>query len=199
MSTAMIVVLVVVGIVVLLAVTIATRPSEFRITRSATISAPPAEVFARVNDFHRWQEWSPWAKRDPNAKNSYEGSASGPGAIFRWSGNSQVGEGGMTILESRPNELILIKLEFLKPFKATNSAEFTFKPAGRDTAVTWSMSGRHNPMMKAFGLFMNLDKMVGGDFEKGLANLNAVVTSVPHLRSGTIAPCIPMPSAFNKR
>jgi uncharacterized protein YndB with AHSA1/START domain len=180
MSTAIIVVLVVAAIVVVLAIVIAMRPSQFRITRSATIAAPPADVFAQVNDFHRWQEWSPWAKRDPNAKNTYEGNASGTGAIFRWSGNSQVGEGCMTILESRPNELILIKLEFLRPFKATNSAEFTFQPAGKETAVTWSMSGRHQFVMKAFGLFMNMDKMVGGDFEKGLANLNAVVTSAPH-------------------
>lgn len=180
MSTAMIVIVVLAAVVVVLAILIAMRPSEFRITRSTVVSAPPANVFAHVNDFHRWQEWSPWAKRDPNAKNAYEGSASGAGAIFRWSGNSEVGEGCMTMLDSRPNELILIKLEFMRPFKATNSAEFAFKPAGNGTAVTWSMSGRHNFMMKAFGLFMNMDKMVGADFEKGLTNLKAVVISVPH-------------------
>lgn len=113
---------------------------------------------------------------DPAAKNSYAGVPSGEGAMFSWAGNNKVGEGRMTLMESRPNELIRIKLEFLKPFQATNTAEFTFQPAGNGTQVTWSMSGRNNFMAKAFVLIMNCDKMIGGEFEKGLANLKDVTT-----------------------
>jgi hypothetical protein len=161
-------------IVAVFAVIVALQPSEFRIVRSAAISAPAPEVFAQVNDFHNWQAWSPWAKLDPAAKATFEGSPAGTGAIFRWAGNKEVGEGSMTITESRPSELIKIKLEFLKPFAATNSAEFTFKPEGNQTVVTWSMEGRNNFIAKAFCLFMNMDKMVGGQFEKGLASMKSV-------------------------
>ena len=163
------------AIVVVLVVVVALRPSAFRIERSATIAAPAAMVFAQVNDFHKWEAWSPWAKLDPTATNTYEGAPAGTGAIFRWSGNREVGEGAMTLTESRPNDLIRIQLDFLKPFKATNTAEFTFKPDGNQTVVTWSMSGKNSFMFKAVGLFMNMDKTIGGFFEKGLANLNAVV------------------------
>ena len=162
------------GIIVALVIIVAMQPSDFRITRTATIPAPASVVFAQVNDFHKWEAWSPWAKLDPAAKNSFEGAASGEGAIFRWAGNKEVGEGSMTLMESRPNELIQIKLEFLKPFQGTNTAEFTFKPEGNQTVVTWSMYGKNNFMSKAFGLIMNCDKMVGGQFEQGLANLKSV-------------------------
>ena len=117
-------------------------------------------------------------KLDPAVKNTFEGPSAGTGAIFRWAGNNKVGEGNMTITESRPNELIRLDLEFLKPFKDNNTAEFTFKPDGSQTAVAWSMSGKKNFMFKAMGLFMDTDKMVGGDFEKGLAALKAVAESV---------------------
>ena len=136
-----------IGLVVLvglLVVVVAVQPAEFRITRSATVSAPPSALFAQVNDFHRWEAWSPWAKLDPAARNTFEGAPAGTGAVFAWAGNRKVGEGRMTIVESRPNELVRIKLEFLKPFAATNTAEFTFKPAGDRTQVTWSMFGRNN-------------------------------------------------------
>jgi hypothetical protein len=162
-------------ITLVIVVVVATRPADFRVTRSATIAAPATMVFAQVNDFHNWDAWSPWAKIDPAMKQTYEGAPSGTGAIYSWAGNNKAGEGRMTLIESRPNDLIQIKLEFLKPFKATNAAEFSFKPDGEQTAVTWSMSGKKNFMMKAFGLFMNMDKMVGGDFEKGLASMTAVV------------------------
>jgi uncharacterized protein YndB with AHSA1/START domain len=112
------------------AVVVATRPSEFRVTRTGTISAPPAVVFAQVNDFHKWEAWNPWGKLDPAMKQSYEGAPAGVGAVYTWAGNSQVGEGHMTLTESRPNELIRIKMEFLKPFAATSTAEFTL-PARR--------------------------------------------------------------------
>jgi hypothetical protein len=163
-----------VAIVVLFAGVVAMQPSEFRIMRSATISAPAAEVFTQVNDFHNWQAWSPWAKLDPAAKNSFAGPPSGTGAVFKWSGNNQVGEGTMTLVESRPSDLIRIKLEFVRPFADTSTAEFTFQPAGNQTAVTWSMSGRANFVRKAFCLVMNMDKIVGGEFEKGLAQMKAV-------------------------
>ena len=117
-------------IVVVLVVVVALQPSEFRVARSATISAPPAAVFAQVNDFHRWEAWNPWGKIDPAMKQTYEGAPAGTGAVYAWSGNNEVGEGRMTITESRPSDLIRIKLEFFKPFEGTSTAEFTFKPEG---------------------------------------------------------------------
>jgi uncharacterized protein YndB with AHSA1/START domain len=161
---------IVAGLVVLVAM----QPTDFRITRSATIPAPPSVVFEEVNDFHKWEAWSPWAKMDPAATNTFAGPPSGVGAIYTWAGNNKVGEGKMTLLESRPSQLIRIQLEFLKPFQATNIAEFTFAPAGNGTLVTWSMTGKNNFMSKAFVLLMNCDKMVGGQFEKGLQNLSEV-------------------------
>ena len=158
---------------------VALQPSDFRVVRTTTIAAPPQAVFAQVNDFHKWEEWSPWAKLDPASKATFEGPSAGPGAIFRWAGNEKVGEGGMTITESRPDELIRIKIDFLKPFQATNTAEFTFKPEGDQTVVTWSMAGKNNFVSKAICLFMNMDKMVGGDFEKGLAQMKSVVEASP--------------------
>jgi uncharacterized protein YndB with AHSA1/START domain len=168
----------IVVIVVAFAVIVALQPSEFRVARGTTISAPPATVFAQVNDFHNWEAWSPWAKLDPAAKATFEGPRAGKGAIFRWAGNEEVGEGSMMITESRPSDLIRIKLDFLKPFEATNTAEFTFKPEGNQTAVTWSMEGQNNFIAKAVCLFMNMDKMVGGQFEKGLASMKSIAEAV---------------------
>jgi len=167
------------AIIVVFVAVVAMQPSEFRIVRTATMSAPAPAVFAQVNDFHNWEAWSPWAKLDPTAKNSFEGPSAGIGAIFRWAGNKEVGEGSMTITESRPSDLIKIKLEFLKPFAATNTAEFTFKPDGDQTAVTWGMAGKNNFISKAICLFMNMDKMVGGKFEEGLAAMKSIVEAVP--------------------
>jgi len=159
-------------LVLLLVVVVSLQPAHFRVTRTAVIAAEPGAVFANVNDFHKWEAWSPWAKLDPNSTAAYAGASSGEGAIFSWVGNAKVGEGRMTILESRPSDFIKINLEFFKPFKATNTAEFTFKPAGMQTEVTWSMHGKNNFMGKAMGLIMNCDKMIGGSFEKGLSSLN---------------------------
>lgn len=164
-----------VAIIVVFVVIVAMQPSEFRIVRSETIPAPAEFVFAQVNDFHNWEAWSPWAKLDPAAKNSFEGPEAGPGAIFKWSGNDKVGEGTMTLTESQPNDLIRIKLDFERPFKDTSTAEFTFKPQGSQTLVTWSMFGRKNLIGKAVCLFMNMDKMVGAEFERGLAQMKAAV------------------------
>jgi len=166
-------------ILVVLAVVIATRPDDFRIARSATMNATPSAVFEQVNDFHKWDAWSPWAKLDPNSKVSFEGPAAGTGSIFKWSGNSEVGEGKQTIIESRSNDLIHIKLEFIRPFAATNDVEFTFKPEGANTLVTWTMSGKNNFIGKAFSLVMDCDKMLGGFFEKGLASIKTIVESAP--------------------
>jgi hypothetical protein len=169
-----ILILVVISVIIFITVA-AMQPSAFRITRTATITAPSSAVFAQVNDLQKWDAWSPWAKLDPNAKNAFEGPASGVGAIMRWAGNNKVGEGSMTITESRPDEFISFKLEFLKPFAATNTAEFTFNPEDNQTIVTWCMYGKNNFMGKAMGLIMNCEKMVGGLFEKGLAALKSVV------------------------
>ena len=166
-------------IVVVFVVVIAMQPSEFRVARTATISAAPAAVFAQVNDFHQWEAWNPWGKIDPAMKQAYEGAPAGVGAIYTWTGNNEVGEGRMTITESRPSDLIRIKLEFFKPFAATNTAEFTFKPEGSQTVVTWNMSGEKNFMAKAIHLFVNMDKMVGGQFEKGLASMKSIVEAAP--------------------
>lgn len=162
----------------LLAVIIAGRPDEFKVARSATMSASPATVFAQVNDFHNWEAWSPWAKLDPACKNSFSGAAAGKDAGFAWDGNNKVGAGRMTITDSQPPELVRIHLEFLRPFKATNTTEFTFRPQGGQTLVTWTMTGRNNLMSKVFGLFVDCDTMVGRDFEKGLAGIKAVAEAV---------------------
>ena len=161
--------------IILFIVAAAMQPSDFRITRTGKISAPASAVFAHVNDLHQWDAWSPWAKLDPNATNSFEGPSAGVGAIMRWAGNNKVGQGSMTITESRPDEFIRFKLEFLKPMTATNTSEFTFTLENDQTTVVWSMYGKNNFMGKAMGLIMNCDKMVGTQFEQGLAALKSVV------------------------
>src|SRR5215813_7238070 len=165
---------IIVVLIAVFAVVVALQPSHYQVERSATMAAPPAAVFAQVNDFHKWEAWSPWAKIDPNMKQTYEGAPAGTGAIYSWAGNNDVGEGRMTITDSRPSELIKIKLEFIKSFAAVNATDFTFTPQGNQTAVKWTMSGEKNFLMKAFMLFGNMDKMVGDDFEKGLRQMKAV-------------------------
>lgn len=162
-------------IVIGLGVVVAMQPSEFRVARTAIIAAPAPAVFNQVNDFHNWAAWNPWAALDPGMKQTYEGAPAGTGAIYTWAGNRQVGEGRMTLTESRPSDLIRIRLEFLKPLAAVSMAEFTFKPEGKQTVVTWSMVGRNNFMAKAIHLVMSMDRMIGGNFEQGLARMKAVV------------------------
>ena len=166
-------------IVVILVVVILLQPAHYHVERSATISAPPATVFAQVNDFHKWEAWSPWAKIDPSMKQNYDGAPAGVGAGYSWVGNSQAGEGRMTITDSHPSDLIKIKLEFLKPFAATDTTAFTFKPQGNQTVATWTLDGNNNFIGKAFGLVMNMDKMVGADFEKGLAQMKSIAEAAP--------------------
>jgi hypothetical protein len=167
-------ILIALAVIVVVFVVVATRPADFRVTRSATISAPAEVVFAQVNDLHKWEAWSPWEKIDPALKRTFEGPAAGTGAIYRWVGNRKAGEGGMTITESRPGKLVRFKLEFLRPFKATNTAEFAFRQQGGQSVVTWGLFGKNNFMSKAVGLFMNMDKMVGGQLEQGLAQMKSV-------------------------
>lgn len=160
------------ALVVLFLILVAIQPADFRIERSASIAAPPGVVFGQVNDFHNWEAWSPWAKLDPAAKNTFSGPSSGTGAMFAWAGNNEIGEGRMTLIESVANELIRIKLEFIKPFASTCDTQFAFKPDGESTRVTWTMAGQNNFMSKAFCLFVDMDKMIGADFERGLVLLN---------------------------
>lgn len=160
-----------------LAVIVALQPAGFRIVRSTTVSVPPARVFAEVNDLRRWEEWSPWAKLDPGMKQTYDGHPSGVGSIAVWSGNREVGEGRMTITECTADERVRIRLEFFKPFKATNEANLGFRSTGDETLVTWEMTGTNNFAAKAAHLLLNIDRKVGGDFEKGLARLKSIAES----------------------
>lgn len=166
-----------IGLGVLLAVflvVVATRPDTYTVSRSLEMAAPPAVVFAQVNDFHQWEAWSPWAKLDPNQKTTYGGAASGTGATYAWEGNDKVGAGKMTIVDSAADAKVKIDLEFLKPFPSRSDTTFSFEPAGTGTKATWTMEGHNNFMSKAFGLFMSMDSMIGKDFEKGLAQMKTV-------------------------
>lgn len=166
-----------IGLAVLLAIfaiVVALQPSSFRIERNATINAAPDKVFTQVNDFHNWQDWSPWAKLDPKASSQYAGPKSGEGAKFSWDGNSNVGVGAMTIMQSQPHKNIGIKLDFVEPMAATSDVRFTFKPNGKKTDVTWTMEGQASFIEKAMALLVfDRDEMIGGMFEKGLKNLDA--------------------------
>lgn len=168
------------GIAVLLAAFlgyVATQPSAFSVARSTTIAAPPAAVFAHVNDFHKWQAWSPWAKRDPNAKATFEGPEAGEGALFKWAGNHEVGAGSMRIVESRPAERVRIALAFTEPFEDKADVELTLKDAGGKTDVTWRIAGENGFVERAIMTLMGIDleRMIGADYEQGLTNLKAVV------------------------
>ena len=151
------------------------KPDTFSVQRAASMKAPPGKIFAVVNDFHRWTEWSPWEKLDPAMKRTQSGAPSGKGAIYEWQGNNKVGQGRMEIMESNAPRRIVIKLDFFKPFEAHNTAEFILTPQGDErTDVSWSMSGPTPFVGKIMHVFMNMDKMVGKDFATGLANLKTV-------------------------
>ena len=160
------------AVLALLVIVIALQPATFHIERSVTMTAPPEAALAQVNDFHAWSAWSPWEKLDPNMTRSYDGAPAGVGAKYAWVGNKEVGEGRMTIEKSSPAQVV-IKLEFLKPFQATNTATFTFVKTPEGNKTTWAMDGSNNFVGKAFHLVMNMDKMIGPDFERGLAGMKA--------------------------
>ena len=163
------------AVFVLFVVVVMLRPNDFEVHRSLKMTAPAAKTFEQVNDLHRMNVWNPWVKLDPNLKQTYEGAESGVGATYSWDGNSNVGAGRQTIIESRPYELVRIKLEFFRPFAGVNETQFTFVPEGNQTVVTWSMNGKLNFITKAMGLFMSMDKMCGDSFEKGLADMKSIV------------------------
>jgi uncharacterized protein YndB with AHSA1/START domain len=169
------VVAVVIGLFTIL---VALRPAKFRIERSLAVAAPPERVFVHVNDFRKWEAWSPWEKMDPTMKKTFAGAAEGEGSIYSWVGTSKVGEGRMTIEKSSAPALVALKIEFFKPWQATNATTFSFVPEGDRTKVTWAMEGENRTFAaKAFATVMNMDKMVGKDFEKGLANLRSLAES----------------------
>jgi carbon monoxide dehydrogenase subunit G len=149
----------------------ATRPDSFRVQRSANIKAPPDRIFALIDDLERWRAWSPYEAKDPAMKRTLGSVSRGKGAVYEWDGNRNVGQGRMEILESMPPAKITIKLDFLKPFEAHNTAEFTLEPQGEGTRVTWAIFGPMPYMSKLMGVFMDMDRMIGKDFEVGLATL----------------------------
>ena len=151
----------------------ATKPDIFRVQRTASIKAPPEKIFAFINDFKRWDAWSPWEKKDPAMKRTYGAATSGKGAMYAWEGNKDVGQGSMEIAESVPPSKVTLKLDFVKPFEAHNIVEFTLEPKGDTTNVTWAMQGPTPYFAKIIHVFINMDSMVGKDFETGLANLKA--------------------------
>src|SRR5262245_57384278 len=161
------------AIVVILVMAV-TRPDAFRISRTATINAAPDKVFPLINDFHQWPSWSPWEKLDPALKRTHSGATNGKGAIYEWEGNKKVGQGRMEITEAVPPSMIVIKLDFIKPFSANNTTEFLLNGQGNSTHVSWTMTGKQPFMFKVMSVFMSMDKMVGKDFEAGLASMKAI-------------------------
>ena len=149
----------------------ATKPNTLLVQRAISIKAPADRIFPLINDFHQWRSWSPYEDRDPALKRTYDGADSGKGAVYAWDGNKNVGSGRMEILETSVPSRILIKLDFFKPFEGHNTAEFTMLPQGSATNVHWLMRGPAPFMSKVMQVFMNFDKMVGKDFEAGLASL----------------------------
>ena len=164
------IIIVLLGVVLGLA---ASKPNEFTVRRSTRIKAAPDRIFPQINDFHNWAAWSPWEKLDATMRKTFSGAPSGKGAIYEWEGNSKVGKGRMEIVDASVPRNVAIKLDFERPFRANNMAEFTLDPQADSTDVTWSMRGGSAFMMKVMGVFMNMDKLIGRDFEAGLANLKA--------------------------
>lgn len=162
------------GIIVGLLIVAALKPDEFRVERSISIKAPPEKIFPLVNDLRAFGTWSPYEKLDPAMQRSYSGPASGKGAVYAWKGNDKVGEGRMEITSSTPPDSVLIQLDFLQPFEAHNTAAFTLKPEGGGTTVTWAMFGPAPFVSKLMSIFFSMDKMIGQDFETGLANLKTL-------------------------
>ena len=165
---------IVVTAVVVVLIAASLRSATFRIARSLRVGAPPDRIFPLINDFHQWAQWSPFEKLDPAMQKTFGGSPTGRGSTYAWSGNNRAGQGRMEITESMPYSRVAIDLEFERPWNARNLAIFTLEPTGDATTVTWAMEGRQVFMGKVMGLFMNLDKMLGKDFEAGLANLRTL-------------------------
>ncbi|MEI7705809.1 MAG: SRPBCC family protein [Deltaproteobacteria bacterium] len=167
------IVLVLVVVVLLFGIYVATRPTRWRVERSAVLPAASSVLYPKVADFQAWDAWSPWAKLDPGMKVDFSGTPGTVGSTYHWVGNDKVGEGRMTILELIPDRLVRIKLHFVKPWEQVSTTEFSFVPEGAGTKVTWAMSGENDLVGKAFAVFLDMDKVIGPDFEKGLAKLKA--------------------------
>ncbi len=163
------------AIVVLFVIIVLMQATDFKVSRSVKVRASAEKAFGQVNDLHLMNVWNPWMKLDPNIKQTYSGAASGVGAVYDWDGNNNVGAGRQTIVETRPPELVRMKLEFFRPFAGVNEVQFTCVAEGDQTVVTWSMTGQRNFIMKAMGLFCSMDKMCGGSFEEGLASMKTIV------------------------
>ena len=167
----------IVAVIVLFLAYAAMRPADFRVERSATLAASPAALFAQVNDHHNFNAWNPFLKLDPNVKNTYSGPASGVGAACSWDGNSDIGAGSSTIIESTPGELVRMRMDWKRPMEGVATVDFTFRPAGDKTVVTWAMYGKNNFLGKVISIFMDCDKMCGPPFEQGLADLGKVAAT----------------------
>ena len=167
--------LVVALVVIVVAIVAAFQPATYRAVRTATFAAPPASVFAQANDLKKYQTWNPFGKSDTAATYAYEGPATGMGSILKWSSTGQTGEGTMTIVASRPNEVVRYRLVFIRPMAGAGDMAITLQPQGNQTLVTWSMEGDKAYLAKLMGLFMSMDKMIGGAFERGLAELKSIV------------------------
>lgn len=167
------------AVVALILVVAAFQSDDLNITRSATVNATPDAVFKVVNDFRQWDAWSPWSKLDPKMTKSLDGPPEGVGAIYKWSGNNEVGEGFTKLIESKPNEKIAMKLEFVRPFAGSSDVQFSFAPEGAGTKVTWAMQSKKPFIGKVMGLFMNCEKMCGDQFSEGLANLKKIAEATP--------------------
>ena len=152
----------------------ATKPDNFRVERSIGIKAPPEKIFPLINDFHQMSTWSPWEKIDPALQRTCGGAANGKGAVYEWRGNKDIGEGRMEITESSPPSKVLLNLHFIKPFEATNTVEFALEPKGESTTVTQAMYGPSPYLSNLMTIFFSMEKMVGGKYEEGLANLKAL-------------------------
>ncbi|MEX2353649.1 MAG: SRPBCC family protein [Gammaproteobacteria bacterium] len=170
-----IVLIVIAALITMFVIIVALKPPRARVSRSAMISAPVSEVFNQVNDLRNWPAWSPWMKLDPAVRIEFDGASAGTGAIYRWHGNQQIGEGNMTILESRPDELIRIRIEFVRPYPGANITEFSFENNEGKTLVIWTMTSYANFITRAIALIVNMEKAVGVQFEQGLENIRSIV------------------------
>jgi hypothetical protein len=165
---------------------VTTRPATYHVERTATVSAAPGAVYAGIADFREWQAWSPWERLDPHMRKSFSGAASGVGAGYHWS-SEELGEGRMTITEAAPGERVVIDLEFIEPWRARNVTAFALRPAAQGTVVTWTMDGRNDFLGKAMSLFVSMDRMIGADFEKGLAALDSLARGGALADTDTVA------------
>src|SRR5581483_1311486 len=175
MFETLVIIAVVLAIIIAIVLVLAsTKPDTFRIQRTAVMNAPADNIFPLIADFREWLNWSPWEGKDPALKRTYSGAERGRGAVYAWDGNKNVGAGRMEILEASEPSKVVINLDFLKPFEAHNTAEFTMLPQGGATNVVWVMHGPAPFMSKLMQVFMNMDRMIGRDFETGLANLKTI-------------------------